>query len=134
MGDGGSVLLNTSASRFLIAQARSVFEFDDCRAFLKAYVDFRKAKNSSWSLGMWARSMRLSSASTLSMVLSGQRNVGHELAERMVSYLEFTAAEREYFLDLVELQDIRKLPRLKLIVREYLRNARSAFKPEEIRP
>jgi len=83
----------------------NIYHFIDHRAYLKAHFDSVRARNRRWSLGAWASKLKVPTAS-LTRVLSGERDLGPEMTERLLGYFAFKGAEAEYFRDLVALKRI----------------------------
>ena len=92
----------------------NVLSYSCYRQFLKDLSHFNRVKNPSWSFSIWARKLEIKSKSMLTMVLSGERNLSQELAEKMTAVLALTSDEKAYFLHLVNNQkrNVRGLLRL----------------------
>ncbi len=108
----------------------SLFEYTDYRAFLRAHAEDRKKANPRWSYSLWAKRLGLAGTAPLTMILNGQRQAGPKLAEKMVHYFEFNARQREYFLDLVNLQKAGSDSSLSVLLMEKLKknNPQREFK------
>lgn len=80
----------------------SPVHFQDYREFLKAYYHAKKNGRSAWSYRVWARTLELSSPSTLLMILQGSRDPSDRLMERMFIQLQLNDQEKLHFRHLVE--------------------------------
>lgn len=84
----------------------NLYAFDDPAKLLRAYSSARKQQTSRpWSIAVWARRLRLQSASSLMMAVHSQRRIGKQLEERLNGYFTFDDHERTYFRTLIRLQE-----------------------------
>jgi uncharacterized protein (TIGR02147 family) len=83
-----------------------IFKFQNYRAFLKSVLEERRERNPRFSLGVWARRLKLSGSSGLVMILKGHRNAGPDLIERMVQEIGLSEKEAEYFRLLTRLDHV----------------------------
>lgn len=90
-----------------MAAAPDVFEFDDYRAFLRAYYAHKKASGRGFSLRVFSRLAGLTSSNYLKLVMDGDRNLGPEAAERFAAACGLEASRASYFVELVALQQAR---------------------------
>jgi uncharacterized protein (TIGR02147 family) len=95
-----------------------VRNFTDYRAFLIAHAQDKKARNPRWSYGSWAKSLGLKSTSSLTKILSGDRQPGPDLTDRLIRYFEFSPKEADYLKDLVRLNRVHRDPRLSVALLE----------------
>lgn len=72
-------------------------------AVLSAFFSWKRNCNSSWTLGVFARKVKLTNTGTLVNLMSGRRIPSTEMAAKIAEALEFTDAEMRYWLTLVEL-------------------------------
>ncbi|MBL7669709.1 MAG: DUF4423 domain-containing protein [Bdellovibrionaceae bacterium] len=87
---------------------KSILVYSDYRRFLRDHAKWKRRENARWSIGVWARTLKLGATTSLTMVLNGQRNPGPSITNRLIEYFNFKAQEREYFLDLVEIAKVRQ--------------------------
>ncbi len=87
--------------------APDVFDFDDYRAFLRAYYAHKKASGRSFSLRVFSRLAGLTSSNYLKLVMDGDRNLGAEAAERFAAACGLEASRASYFVELVALQQAK---------------------------
>lgn len=87
-----------------VIQSDWLFCQTDYRAVLRHAYAEKKKRNRKFSYSMWARQLGVRSRSTLGMMLNGQRHPGDRLVQRISTNLGFSAAESQYFTDLVALQ------------------------------
>lgn len=99
-------------------QKPQVLLYTDYRLFLADMVSYLKKTFPRWSYGTWARSLKLSSKSTMLMIIRGQRNPGPLLIEKLCDYFEFTVEERKYFSSLVKVQKKTTDPVFRLLLLE----------------
>lgn len=93
----------------------NILDYTDYREFLREYVEFKKAKSSSWSLGAWARVLGLSGAAHLSMIIRGQRSPSLKLIERLCGYFGFAPREAGYFKELIRITKVAQ-PNPRLLI------------------
>lgn len=96
----------------------NVKNFGDYREFLQAHFELKKGQNHNWSYGMWARRLGLKATSSLTKILTGDREPGAEITSKIVQFLNFDTTEEQYFCDLVRLSKIKDDPRLKMMLME----------------
>jgi uncharacterized protein (TIGR02147 family) len=85
-----------------------VFAYLDYRAFLRDYYTAKK-KQRGLSYRVLARLIGLKSASYLKHVIDGDRNLSEEMALRFASGLRLKADERNYFVELVQLNQAQTI-------------------------
>ncbi|MFY7991862.1 MAG: DUF4423 domain-containing protein [Bacteriovoracaceae bacterium] len=93
-----------------------LFKFLDYRDFLRQHIEDKKKAAPQWSLAVWSRSLGLSSTSSLTKVLNGEREPGEKITHSLVSYFKFDHKEEIYFKDFVRLSKIKSDPRLKSVL------------------
>jgi uncharacterized protein (TIGR02147 family) len=81
----------------------SVYDFLDYRAYLRAYYEAAKQRRRSFSFRFFSKLAGLRSPNFLKLVIDGQRNLGAESIERFAHALGLSAADAEFFGDLVAL-------------------------------
>src|SRR5688572_4669447 len=81
----------------------SVYDFLDYRAYLRAYYEAAKQQRRSFSFRFFSKLAGLRSPNFLKLVIDGQRNLGAESVERFAHALGLSAADAEFFGDLVAL-------------------------------
>ena len=96
----------------------NVKNFGDYREFLKSHFELKKALNPNWSYGMWAKRLGLQATSSLTKILSGDREPGSEITSKMVQFMNFDTVEEQYFCDLIRMSKIKDDPRLKMMLME----------------
>lgn len=82
------------------------FQHRDYRDILREAYDARNLRNPGYSLRAFARDLGLSS-SRLSEILQGRYGLSPAAALKIAANLKFSAAERDYFRDLVESRHAR---------------------------
>lgn len=83
----------------------SLFDFSDYKAFLlKKGLPHGHYSHGHKNLNNWAKRLGYKSASSLSMILSGERFPSEQMIEKISSDLKLTPRERRYFKLLVELE------------------------------
>jgi uncharacterized protein (TIGR02147 family) len=90
-----------------MASSPDVFDFDDYRAYLRAYYANKKASGRSFSLRVFSRLAGLTSSNYLKLVMDGDRNLGADVAERFASACGLEGARASYFVELVALQQAK---------------------------
>lgn len=96
----------------------SVKSFADYRIFLIAHAQEMKKRNPAWSYGAWAKRLGLKTTSSITKVIKGQRAPGASVTSGLIRYFEFSREDADYFRDLIELDRVKRDPRLKAIVME----------------
>lgn len=94
-------------------------QFDDYRVFLKSILSRRQRKNSSYSMRAMARDLHMS-ASNISEVLNGKKNLSLKRASAICDKLSLNSSESSIFVDLVIKEQQGSAP-LKEIVLERLK-------------
>ncbi|MBK7893195.1 MAG: TIGR02147 family protein [Bdellovibrionales bacterium] len=106
---------------------KSVLKYSDYREFLRDHATHKRKSNPRWSIGLWARKLKLGSTTSLNMILNGQRHPGNTISERLVDYFGFEPRERDYFLDLIEFAKVQRTGtnrnRLKHLLADDLKNS-----------
>jgi uncharacterized protein (TIGR02147 family) len=96
----------------------NIKNFGDYREFLKFHFEMKKNLNPNWSYGVWAKRLGLKATSSLTKILSGDRDPGPEITSKLVSFLNFDTIEEQYFCDLIRLSKIKDDTRLKMMLME----------------
>jgi len=107
-------------------QQLSVFDYTDYRAFLSDVLTARRLTHPRFSLGSWAKRLKLGSSSMLVMILKGQRNPGDDLLEKLVADLKLRVREAAFFKDLVKFEKCKNDLELRSKMLERLRVAHPA--------
>jgi uncharacterized protein (TIGR02147 family) len=96
----------------------------DYREFLRDYAKKQKIEKKNWSLGQWARQLGLKSTSSLTKVLSGDRDPGPEMIEQFIRFFKLSPDEAHKFRSAVLLaKPQRNLAVSKLIAEQKLDHA-----------
>lgn len=93
-----------------------LFKHLDYRDFLRKHIEEKKKTSAGWSLAVWSRSLGLSSTSSLTKVLNGEREPGEKITQSLIQYFHFGHKEEIYFKDLIRLSKIKSDPRLKSVL------------------
>ena len=93
-----------------------ILKYKDFRKYLREFYQYKKSVNSQWSYGAWARVLGISSSSTISMILSGQRNPSDKLLNSFIENCGLNNEETQYFANLVKIQSKIKDPSLSVIL------------------
>lgn len=88
-----------------------VYDYVDYRAWLKDCHRSRRAARPGWSYHAWARRVGLKSASTLVMIIGGQRNPGPRVVDALSRWSSLDTHRSVYFHALVDLERRRNDPR-----------------------
>jgi len=80
---------------------RLVYDYASYRLFLKDYYLSQKTKNPSFSYGVYAKQLGLSSPAHIQLILSGKRNLTVHNIHRVADTLGFSTNELEFFETLV---------------------------------
>ncbi|MCC7405624.1 MAG: DUF4423 domain-containing protein [Bdellovibrionales bacterium] len=94
----------------------NVNKYHNYREFLNDHVAEMKRRHRGWSLNRWQRQLGLKSSGTLSMVLSGQRQLGEKLTQSLIRYFKFNQEQARFFERLVMLQKRQEDPKLRLFL------------------
>lgn len=97
---------------------KSILEYKNYNAFLLDYHSFKSQQSSNWSMGVWARLLRLAGTSSLSMILKGDRDPGPKVIQAFEQYFKFSQEEKVYFKILIKVGKITKDPMLKNVIKE----------------
>lgn len=90
-----------------MAAPPELFEFDDYRAFLRAYYAHKKQAGRGFSLRAFSRKAALTSSNYLKLVMDGDRNLSFPMAERFASACGLSGPRASYFVELVALQQAK---------------------------
>ena len=71
--------------------------YADFRKFLRDYASEKKKLNPEWSLANWAKELGLSSTSSLTKIINGQREAGNKFCFKVIEYFKFTVEETKHF-------------------------------------
>jgi uncharacterized protein (TIGR02147 family) len=96
----------------------NIKEFMDYRSYLKSFFELKKSHNPNWSYGVWANKLGLKATSSLTKIITGEREPGPDITQKMVSFFNFNSVEGQYFNDLIRLSKIKDDPRLKMMLME----------------
>lgn len=99
-----------------------IYNYSDYQTFLKDFHQRKKNESSHWSLGVFARELGLSSKSSISMLLNGQRHPSLESTQKLAQYFKFNAKESEFFKVLINLKKFDKNPELRVLMMERLKS------------
>ena len=100
--------------------------YSSYRAYLRDWYESKKTMRAGFSFRKFSSVLGLKSPNFMQLVLSGQRNVSTELAEKLCEVMKLKAAERSYFLSLVDREQARtpeetaRAERLLLVARKKL--------------
>jgi uncharacterized protein (TIGR02147 family) len=89
-------------------KAPDVFRFHDYRAFLRAFYALNKADEYGFSLRAFSKRAQLRSSNYLKLVMDGDRNLTHEMAERFAQACSLRDQAAEYFCALVAFNQARQ--------------------------
>jgi uncharacterized protein (TIGR02147 family) len=87
--------------------AIDVFQYQDYRAFLRAYYRARKAQKDGFSLRAFSRRVGLRSPNYLKLVIDGARNLTPDMAIRFAEGCGLSGQATEYFCELAALNQAR---------------------------
>jgi uncharacterized protein (TIGR02147 family) len=97
-------------------KAPHVYNYLDYRAFLRATLLFLQKKNAAFSAGAFARKLGLSDTSSLTKILNGQRHPSDQLATIIADSLKLSEDEKDYLLNLIDLQKVDSSSRMKSLL------------------
>lgn len=95
-----------------------ISKFTDYRTYLIAHAQEMKKLKPDWSYGIWAKSLKLKSTSSITKIIQGQRDPGSQIENEFIKYFKFNDKQTSYFKDLIQLQKISGNPRLSLMLIE----------------
>lgn len=104
-----------------------VFSYACPFLYLNDIVRYRKAQNSHWSLGVWARQLGLAGTSSISRVLSRDRIPGQEIEQSLIKNLQLNASEASYFNRLLERERYYHQTDFSKDIKLVLRNAQALY-------
>lgn len=91
----------------------SPFEFNQFQTFLKSALNAKKKKNSTYSLGSFAKATGVSTP-YLSRVLNKKRNPSISFVVKVSKYLDLSPEETLYFIRLIELEQAKGEVKVKI--------------------
>lgn len=96
----------------------SINSFTDYRTFLLSHAQVKKKENKRWTYGIWAKQLGLSSTSSITKIIQGDRNPGDHITDKLISYFKFNGEQADYFKDLIRLHKVKKDPRMAVLLLE----------------
>jgi uncharacterized protein (TIGR02147 family) len=84
-----------------VAELPDVLEYDDYRAYLRAFYGAKKARRGGFSLRAFSQSAGLTSSNYLKLVMDGARNLSPATAERFAEACGLRGQSASYFCALV---------------------------------
>lgn len=78
-------------------------QFYNYRDYLKNYLKAAKTKNPKFSIGAWSKKIGLPSTAALSKVLSGERDIGPKMVDKLITYFKFSKQEELSFRALISI-------------------------------
>jgi uncharacterized protein (TIGR02147 family) len=85
----------------IMRPSRSIFEYENFRAFLKDCYSFSKARNKKFSFRYFARIAGFKSPSFLKLVMEGEANLSRKSIPKVAAALKLSKEEAEFFKNLV---------------------------------
>lgn len=82
-------------------------DYTSYRDYLRDWYEHKKVSRAGFSFRKFSSVLGLKSPNFMQLVLSGQRNLSQELAEKIAEVMKLRGAERSYFLSLVDLEQAR---------------------------
>lgn len=79
-----------------------VLNYKNLKDFLKDYALHKKETDSTWSFASWAHHIGLESATSITMIINGQRNCGKNIEAALIKYFNFSEEELLHFKILVQ--------------------------------
>jgi uncharacterized protein (TIGR02147 family) len=79
----------------------SVFDFKDYRVYLDEAIKLKRSENSSLSFRLISKKIGYSSPNFILLVIQGKRNLTSESIKKISQFLELKTNEKEYFKNLV---------------------------------
>ena len=80
-----------------------LFSHSSFKEFINDYFSRKKRKTPTFSHTVWARKLGLANKSSLTRLLTGSRNPGHELRARLEAYFEFPERQLIYFRLMIQM-------------------------------
>jgi len=84
-----------------------VRNYQDYRRFLKDWFEFKKSLRPSFSYRRFSALLGLKSPNYMQLVLTGQRNMSVELAQKFAKLCSLSMAQTDYFIALVQLESFQ---------------------------
>ncbi|HUP56455.1 MAG TPA: TIGR02147 family protein [Bdellovibrionota bacterium] len=81
-----------------------IFEFKDCRGYLRAVLEKGKASPHRFGVRRLAARAGFRSAGAVSMIVAGKRGISQRSAERLADGLRLSGRKRRYFLAMADLE------------------------------
>ncbi|MGZ3743918.1 MAG: TIGR02147 family protein [Pseudobdellovibrionaceae bacterium] len=81
--------------------AKSIFQYDNYRVFLKDYYEWSKLENKNFSFRFFSRALGYSSPNFLKCVIDGTRNLTTDGVRRFIKALKLNKEEAAFFENLV---------------------------------
>jgi uncharacterized protein (TIGR02147 family) len=85
-------------------QQPEIFEYKDCRGYLRAVLERGKASPQRFGVRRLAARAGFRSPGAVSMIVAGKRGLSHRSAERLADGLRLLGRKRRYFLAMAELE------------------------------
>jgi uncharacterized protein (TIGR02147 family) len=91
---------------------QDISTYNDYKLFLKDVYKLKVETKHGFSFSVWAKSLGISSPSTLSMIINGKRHPSKNMTLKLGKYLSLSTKEIEYFQGLIQLQKSKSPPHL----------------------
>lgn len=88
---------------------KCILEYNDYRAFLQEYIQFRRENKLPASNRYFAQKLGINSNAWLTYVLQGKRNLNKQVVSQLVVLLKFTASEERFFEALVQFNQAKSI-------------------------
>ena len=96
---------------------KNLTDVNDYRDFLRSHAAIKQLNNPHWNYSVWARALGLSSTSSLTKVLSGERKPGPKMVDQFVRYFKFNPEEESHFRSLVLLTKDKQATAMSALLR-----------------
>lgn len=83
---------------------KEITNYSNYKEYLKDIYQEKSHVQHGFSFSVWAKSINISSPSTLSMVVNGKRHPSKALTQKLSDYLELDENEKSFFEGLIQLQ------------------------------
>lgn len=103
--------------------------FPDYRLYIVARLQALQLKNPAFTVSAFAKALGLKDQSSISKIISGKRNPGFKITQKLINFFKLDSKESEYFQTLIEMSKSKTNPVVVKYLNEKLNSKVELTKP-----